>query len=1326
MLCYNCMRDKGDRDVCPFCNTGALKDPELHQLSPGTVIGGRYTVGKVLGEGGFGITYIGLDNTLDIVVAVKEYFPYGCSHRSSNITAEVSVSGGSGEVYRKGKDRFLKEAKTVAKFLKDPGIVDIRDFFEENNTAYIVMEYLEGVDLRKYLKAQGRMEPEEAFRLLIPVMRSLEKMHRVGIIHRDISPDNIMYQPDGTLKLMDFGAARDYDDSRSMSVMLKHGYAPEEQYRRGGEQGPWTDVYGLCATIYRCITGKAPDEAIDRLAEDHLKKPSELGVTISPELEKALMYGLAVRKKDRCPDMTELLRLIDKVLNVQKTAPAVEIKSAEKDSVEEVKTTLADHPEVADEKTSLASDLPAEEEVKTTLATHMPAGEEVKTTLATNMPAGEEVKTTLATNVPAGEEVKTTLATNMPAEEEVKTTLATNVPAEEEVKTTLATNMPAEEEVKTTLATNTPASVNATEPVSDENVTVRADITYTTEAQEKTLPADGGDYAFVRNHDAQLKVNQRNTTGATVLADTVNGTEDRKEALRLRADKGVPPVLLGVSISICAFLAILFHRYVKWVYWGKLERMIAICTAAVAVFLITYYVCKRFPKAIRGFNIAIVSLIAVSVVSIATNQIIFYINLEYISIPLLGILGAGVGLAYYSLRRSSSQLRDSAATRSPIWFVISYVLFALFLFISYAKPVHVTLSDSDMPEAFRATDVIIGCVGLLTLLFGIYALLRRVKKTSVFVFVILVLLAVAMVAVVIVGANLIRNDRRYYKNYVFACARIFMYLFAADIGVISGTLLSGVVPEKDRTLAADMTVAGDPEPLIPKKPPVIPPVTPSGIPDDTKKEKKPFPKAIIAVAAVLVAAIVILVIVNPFAKSNEPTKEEIAVQVSEMDKAAYQYLCEQIDVTDAFNEPWGDDYEHRRAIEFNHPDSISAKPIVIDTDFTAELSKTTAGDFKKTFSVNHVEEHTFDNGNQFEIELTSESSSGSFRIFTKLFSTPHSETDMDSCRIKEIILGDNIENNEAMIPFQYGNITEKTSLKEIVSNIGNPSMIYLYTDNDNKQKEVRSDFKLVYEGDGGFHIEFWLRYDMDKDSASISCADFSLVASSDESASSMVFSVDEDSAQARALENLVAYAQENFDLSEYDLYVDKDTGKNYYTYDYNDVITAFSTTFESSKDLKHSDFPMTVTVGGTEVTVGKDTPRDLMKKGWKEYTDFSELNNSKESQPFWMYGADSKLYHLYIEPTVEINPEGAIINEVVIWTDNESTVQYLDITQNTDIFTVLSKLGEPNTYRVTSATDNYIQLYYTISDTTEVSFDFIVGGETPELYAFYLKCRDDN
>lgn len=713
MLCYNCMRDKGDRDVCPFCNTGALKDPELHQLPPGTVIGGRYTVGKVLGEGGFGITYIGLDNTLDIVVAVKKYFPYGCSHRSSNITAEVSVSGGSGEVYRKGKDRFLKEAKTVAKFLKDPGIVDIRDFFEENNTAYIVMEYLEGVDLRKYLKAHGRLESEEAFRLLIPVMRSLEKMHRVGIIHRDISPDNIMYQPDGTLKLMDFGAARDYDDSRSMSVMLKHGYAPEEQYRRGGEQGPWTDVYGLCATIYRCITGKAPDEAIDRLAEDHLKKPSELGVTISPELEKALIYGLAVRKKDRCPDMTELLRLIDKALNVQKTASAVEIKPPEKGSVEEAKTTLADHREVADEKTSLASDLPAEEEVKTTLAT------------------------------------------------------------------------------------NTPASVNATEPVSDENVTVRADITYTTEAQEKTLPADGGDSAFVRNHDAQLKVNQRNTTGATVLADTVNGTEDRKEALRLRADKGVPPVLLGVSISICAFLVILFHRYVKWVYWGKLERMIAICTAAVAVFLITYYVCKRFPKAIRGFNIAIVSLIAVSVVSIATNQIIFYINLEYISIPLLGILGAGVGLAYYSLRRSSSQLRDSAATRSPIWFVISYVLFALFLFISYAKPVHDTLHDSDMPEAFRATDVIIGCVGLLTLLFGIYALLRRVKKTSVFVFVILVLLAVAMVAVVIVGANLIHNDRRYYKNYVFACARIFMYLFAADIGVISGTLLSGVVPEKD-------------------------------------------------------------------------------------------------------------------------------------------------------------------------------------------------------------------------------------------------------------------------------------------------------------------------------------------------------------------------------------------------------------------------------------------------------------------------------------------------------------------------------------------------
>jgi serine/threonine protein kinase len=317
------MREKGDAQTCPHCHVTHLTSGAPHHLVPGSTIGRRYVVGKVLGEGGFGITYIGLDNILRIPVAVKEYFPHGWSHRD-NATSRVIPSSSSGSVafFQKGKDRFLLEARSMARFFREPGIVDVRDFFEENNTAYIVMEYLDGVDLRHYLRQNGVMAPEQAFDMLRPAMLTLEKIHKAGLIHRDISPDNIMYLTDGSLKLMDFGAARDFEDeNRSMSVMLKPGYAPEEQYRKKGEQGPWTDVYALCATLYRCITGKTPTEATDRTYEDDLMRPSKLGVAISPALENVLMYGLAVRKADRCQSMTELLSMIDEAMKPQPPEP---------------------------------------------------------------------------------------------------------------------------------------------------------------------------------------------------------------------------------------------------------------------------------------------------------------------------------------------------------------------------------------------------------------------------------------------------------------------------------------------------------------------------------------------------------------------------------------------------------------------------------------------------------------------------------------------------------------------------------------------------------------------------------------------------------------------------------------------------------------------------------------------------------------------------------------------------------------------------------------------------------------------------------------------
>ena len=312
MLCYNCMHEKGGASVCPRCGVSALPDPAIHQLTPGTVIGRRYILGRVLGEGGFGITYIGFDRVLDIPVAVKEYFPHGFSHRAHTVSNTVTVSTGDYQAfYDKGKRSFLSEAKNVARFRDEPGIVNVSDFIEENNTAYIVMEYLDGIDLKRYLLSHGVMPVRRTVELLLPIIATLGKLHAAGIIHRDISPDNLMYLKNGKLKLMDFGAAREYiDNERSMSVVLKQGFAPEEQYRRGGDQGPWTDVYALCATIYYCITGRRPIESLDRIFEDNLKRPSELGIPISPSMEKVLMYGLEVRKKDRCQSMPELYDLM--------------------------------------------------------------------------------------------------------------------------------------------------------------------------------------------------------------------------------------------------------------------------------------------------------------------------------------------------------------------------------------------------------------------------------------------------------------------------------------------------------------------------------------------------------------------------------------------------------------------------------------------------------------------------------------------------------------------------------------------------------------------------------------------------------------------------------------------------------------------------------------------------------------------------------------------------------------------------------------------------------------------------------------------------------
>ena len=305
--CPYCMNEI-EGDVCPVCGKSRTGPFPAHHLQPGTVLQGKYVVGAALGEGGFGITYIGKNINLGLRVAIKEFYPNGFVNRATVVSNNVTCTDNetAKNIFEKGKTRFLDEARILARFAKEDGIVSVYDLFEENNTAYIVMEYLEGQTLKAYLQSKGKLTPEETLRLLTPVLITLETVHKAGLIHRDISPDNIMLTG-GKVKLLDFGAARDTAGNKSLSVLLKHGYAPEEQYRRKGQQGPWTDVYALCATIYKCITGITPDDAPDRRENDELKPPSALGVSVDGTFEAALMKGLGVHACDRYQTVGELL-----------------------------------------------------------------------------------------------------------------------------------------------------------------------------------------------------------------------------------------------------------------------------------------------------------------------------------------------------------------------------------------------------------------------------------------------------------------------------------------------------------------------------------------------------------------------------------------------------------------------------------------------------------------------------------------------------------------------------------------------------------------------------------------------------------------------------------------------------------------------------------------------------------------------------------------------------------------------------------------------------------------------------------------------------------
>ena len=306
--CYGCMEPlETPGSVCPRCgyDNAAQSQPDYALPCGSLLAGGHYLIGKMLGEGGFGITYLGYNLALQMPVCVKEYFPAGAAMRTSQQSRTVYWSGNdNAQELKRGRESFVREARKAVKLRDLAAVVSVSDVFYENETAYIVMDYIRGETLKStMLMKQRPLTEAECEEYLFPVMADLEEVHARGIIHRDIKPDNLMLQPDGKVVLLDLGAAKDLSGGSGQSsfVVASQGFAPPEQYRQNGSIGPWTDVYALCATMYYCVSGKVPPTPMDRISGEELKLEG-----FSRSFAAALEKGMALRQEERCQSMAEL------------------------------------------------------------------------------------------------------------------------------------------------------------------------------------------------------------------------------------------------------------------------------------------------------------------------------------------------------------------------------------------------------------------------------------------------------------------------------------------------------------------------------------------------------------------------------------------------------------------------------------------------------------------------------------------------------------------------------------------------------------------------------------------------------------------------------------------------------------------------------------------------------------------------------------------------------------------------------------------------------------------------------------------------------------
>ena len=279
-------------------------DRPENALPPGSLLAnGRYQVGRVLGQGGFGITYIALDKSLDVHVAIKEYMPIGMAYRTGD---SMSLHWNNSIQNRQaGRDSFVMRAQKMAKVKQIPGLVQVRNVFLQNDTAYIAMDFIDGETLGTRLRKTGKMDAKSCFYLLAPIMESLEAAHQQGIVHRDISPSNIMLDSQNRVWLLNMGPGEE--------MVIRNGFSPLEQYTdKTNIIGSWTDVYAMSATFFYCTSGQIPPPATDRVTT---ARPLEIPDTIPSKVAEVLKRGLALRPDERIQSMEELRTQLESAVN---------------------------------------------------------------------------------------------------------------------------------------------------------------------------------------------------------------------------------------------------------------------------------------------------------------------------------------------------------------------------------------------------------------------------------------------------------------------------------------------------------------------------------------------------------------------------------------------------------------------------------------------------------------------------------------------------------------------------------------------------------------------------------------------------------------------------------------------------------------------------------------------------------------------------------------------------------------------------------------------------------------------------------------------------